>query len=100
MYATRPRRTTTSAMVDFRPRTSAFPPPRIHAGAEDERGHHEERHPEDGCRVASRQRQATIAGGPRPDRDQVLLLRQPVDRVEEQILVSLDADGVVGGEVR
>src|SRR5712691_3477415 len=100
MYATRPASTTTSTRVDFRPLTSALSPPGVDAGAEDERRHDEERHPEDSRRLARRDGQTTVARRPRPDRNQVLLLREPVDRVEEQILVHLNADGVVGREVR
>src|SRR6185436_3442926 len=29
----------------------------------------------------------------------VLLLREPVDRIQEEILIPLDAEGVVGGEI-
>ena len=38
------------------------------------------------------QRQATVLRVARPDRDEVLLLREPADRVQEQVLVALDAE--------
>src|SRR5204863_391268 len=67
MYATRPMRTTTSTMVDFSPLTSAFPPPRKDTGAEDQRRHHEERHPEDRGGLPRRDRQMAVARRLRPD---------------------------------
>ena len=45
------------------------------------------------------QRDPAIVGLLGPDRDQVLLLRQPADRVHEQVAVALDAQRAVGGEV-
>src|SRR5689334_17099412 len=100
MYATRPISTAISAIVDLTPLTSAFPPPCIDAGAEDDRRDREQRHPQHRGRLPLRDRQPAVAWRFRPDRNQVLLLREPVDRVHEQVLVALNTDGVVGCEVR
>src|SRR5882672_9070313 len=99
MYPTSPRSTAASAIVDVSPRTSAFPPPRIDARAEDERRDDEQRHPQHRRSLPRRDRQAAVVGGLGPDRDQVFLLRKPADGVEEHVLVPLDADRVVGGKV-
>src|SRR6185369_12718984 len=99
MYATRPINTTSSAIVDFKPLTSAFPPPRVDARAEHQCRDHEQRHPQHRTRLPLRDRQAAVAWRFRPDRNQVLLLREPVDHVEEQILIALNPDRVIGCEV-
>src|SRR5262245_25701169 len=100
MYATRPINTARSAIVDFRPRTSAFPPPGIDAGAEYQCRDREQRHPHQRGGLTLGDRQAAVTWRLRADRNQVLLLRKPVDRVHEQVLVALNADRVVGRKVR
>ena len=82
---TRPTSTTTSAIVDLSPRTSSLPPPGVDARAEDERRDDEQRHPQESPVWRRGHRQPAVVGVLRPDRDQVLLLRQPADRVQEQI---------------
>ena len=57
-------------------------------------GNAEHRDPVDVGLLRRRQRQAAIVGFLGPDRDEVLLLRQPADRVQEEILVALECPSV------
>src|SRR4029453_15273851 len=99
MYATRPISTTISAIVDFTPLTSAFPPPCVDPCAENECREPEQRHPQHRGRLPLRDCQTAVARCFRPDRNQVFLLREPVDRVHEEVLVALNTDRGVGCEV-
>src|SRR6185369_8591596 len=100
MYATSPISTTTSAIVDFSPLTSAFPPPGVDARAEHQCRDHQQRRPQGCGRLPLRDGQAAVAWRLRSNRNQVLLLRKPVDHVQEQILIALNSDRVVCREVR
>src|SRR6267154_6057697 len=99
MYAPRPRSTTISAMVDFRPRILPPPPPRVDAAREDDAGNDEQREQLDVGLHGRRHGDAPIVGLFRPNRDQVLLLRQPADDVHEEIAVALDAEDAVRREI-
>src|SRR5262245_46837630 len=99
MYAPRPIRTTRSAMVERRPRTSAPPPPAIDPASEYETWHHEKCHPRDVALLGCGQRDASIVGFLRANRNQVFLLREPPNRVHEQVSVPLDSKDAVRGEV-
>ena len=74
--------------------------PAVDAGAEHQARHDEQRQPGDVVLLRRRQREPAVARFLRPDRDQVLLLRQPADGVHEQVLVALDAEHAVRREVR
>src|ERR1051325_12195914 len=100
MYAPRPARTTIRAIVERTPRInpprprdeqsairnlqSAFAsppsPPGVDARAENRRWNDQQRQPHDVRLLRRRQRDAAIVRLLRPDRNQVLLLRQPADR--------------------
>ena len=60
--------------------------------SEDQAGNDQHREPEDQPVLAGGQRDAAILGFARPDGDQVLLLRQPVDDVQEHVAVAADAE--------
>src|SRR5581483_6322284 len=103
MYAPRPASTTMRAMVDLRPRMIGFPPPDaaaplpppppgVDARGEDEPRDQQQR--QDGQVVLLRrgERDPAILGVLGPDRDQVLLLRQPSERIHEQVAVPLDPE--------
>src|SRR3954470_4198162 len=75
-------------------------PPRLHARKQNQPGHDQDGQIEDAPLLVRRQRDAPIFGVLGADRDQVLLLREPVDGVQEEIAVALDAERAVAGEVR
>src|SRR5688572_1645365 len=99
MYAPSPPRTTTSASVDQSPRILPPPPPRIDARREHQARNDEEAENHDPVLLIRGERQSLILRLAGPDRNQVLLLRQPVERVHEEVAITLHADGEVGGEI-
>src|SRR4029453_9180476 len=98
MYATRPISTTISAIVDFTPLTSAFPPPCVDPPAENDCREPKKPHPQPGGPLPLGDCQTAVPRPFRPDRNQVFLLREPVDRVQEEVLVALNTDRVVWWE--
>src|SRR6185436_6639506 len=91
---------TTSRIRNESPRRILSPPPpRLDPADQDQPGDDDDREPEDLTLALGRQRDAPVLRILRPDRDQVLLLREPVDGVEEEVLVSLDAEEPVADEV-
>src|SRR6266542_6259412 len=83
---------TSSTRNERRPFMLAPPPPGLDAREQDQARHNEHRQVENPALLVRGQRDALILRIARPDRDQVLLLREPVHRVQEQLAVTRDAE--------
>src|SRR5436190_21016913 len=89
------------AIVDRRPRMALPPPPPgVDARPEDRGWNNQQRQPHDVRLLGRRERDAPIVRLLRTDRNQILLLREPADRIHEQIAVALNPEPRVRRDVR